>query len=203
MMPVVKVVLPLHCVPARLPVTSWLPAKPDGSLALAAATYGPLNPISLLYLRSPQSCPSSPPHQLPRGKVLWHVRALVFVSTSCSGSADLILATWQLFGRCHLLTASLLSLLLLGNPYSAQLCPVSGCPHPVTQLLLPSPPHISDLCLPPSLPPSLYTCIFLGSSSTSSWMSYEQLKPPVARADFCSSFASHIPCSHPFSLADT
>lgn len=30
------------------------------------------------------------------------------------------------------------------------MCPSSGCPHPVTQLLLPSPPHISDLSLPPS-----------------------------------------------------
>lgn len=130
MTPVVKVVLPLHCVPARLPATSWLPAKPDGSLALAAAMYGPLNPISLLYLRSPQSCPSSPPHQLPPGKVLWHVRALVFVSASCFGSGDLILATWQLSHRRHLLTASLLSLLLLGNPIPTQLScvPCLGAP---------------------------------------------------------------------------
>lgn len=49
--------------------------------------------------------------------------------------------------------AFLLSLLLPGNPCSAQLCPQSGCPHPVIQLLLPSSPHISDLCLSPSLAP--------------------------------------------------
>lgn len=90
---VVKVVLLLHCVPARLPVTVRLPTKPAGSLALAAAMYGPLNPISLLYLTLPQSCLSPPPHQLPPGKVLLHIRALVFVSTSWFGSGDLILAT--------------------------------------------------------------------------------------------------------------
>lgn len=69
---------------------------------------------------------------------------------------------------------------------SAHLCPLPGCPHPVTQLLLPSPPRISGLCLPPSLPLSLHTCILLSSSSISSQTSYQQLKLPVARADCCS-----------------
>lgn len=194
-------VLLLHCVPCKPACDFIAPCKATWKPGLGCChVWSIKHYFSTLSL--PQSCPSSLPHQLPPCKVLLHVKALVFISTSWFGSGVLILAAWAflVWGSTallppalhwHLLTAFLF-LLLLWNPCSAQLCPQSGCPHPVTQLLLPSAPHISDLCLSPSLVPSLQTCILLSSSGI--YSHHSSLLLP---------FASHVHHSCPSSLADT
>lgn len=82
------------------------------------------------------------------------------------------------------------------NPCSDQLCPQSGHCHPVTQLLLPSPPHVPDFCLPPSLPDQRYSWLlwhlFLNELPTT--------RTTAVRMDFWPHFSSHVTHFSPWKI---